>query len=101
MMCSDLRKIKQGHLSWMVWEGFSEEGALELRLNEGKEPFTPRSKNFLDREWLVQTSWCPGCGGGGEKQAQSSSPPPWGRKGTAWGPDSSRWLFGALCEGQD
>lgn len=63
MMCSGLRKIKQGHLSWMAWEGFSEEGALELRLNEGKEPFTPRSKNFLDREQLVQTSWRPGCGG--------------------------------------
>ena len=59
----------------MVWEGFSEEGALELRLNEGKEPFTPRSKNFLDRERLVLTSWCLGSGGEASS-AFFASPPP-------------------------
>lgn len=35
MTLSDFKKIKYGHLDWMFWEGFSEEGTVELRLKEG------------------------------------------------------------------
>lgn len=35
----------------MVWEGFSKEGTLELRLNTEKQLDTPRSKNVPEREY--------------------------------------------------